>query len=1126
MFDRFNAHCRRAGLFALLLTILSAHGQTAPNLDLIRDNAEYAAKLGDYGDAIEEAQRLLKLTEVKFGPRSVESADAAGFLGRLHQYDAHDQLAEQLYKQQLDILKSLPGSGGIRYPIALLKLGMFYRERSRFKDAEPLLEQALTLAQQQLRDSPDLAYAYNDLGLVEIDLKRYDRAESLLKTALKIRESQAGVDKDLLAISHDNLGNLYIAMGRLPEAEEHLLKALPLFREKLGDSAPDTLICVENLSDLYKRTNRQEKAIDLLSATLTAAKSRKNENQDLVDLLLRRGNLYLDTRRFSEAEADFEQVLADPNVLRSEGDPRLLRALLDLGHLYGEVREYAKGDAVLHRAQTLEERRPDRDPEALSNLYSRRGWFQMQLQNWDASESFLQKALNIDSAGGDARKLTVATTLNNLAEVRIFSGKLEAALPEVRRAIEIEEKDAPQSVDLAESFDILGSALERLGQSEQAEEAYRHSVQLYTSSFGARHPGTVNAQSNLGLLLASLGKSQEALQMANSRAAAFEDGLQNLLASGTEEQALSFVRSQNPFAFFGTLGQPEPLEKALINYKGAVTDAMFERRRAAGFEGTSEQKDAFNRWRTARRQFSEWMMKESAGDDAGQQPKSLSRSRSPSDLKAWQAKRDQLAATLARAQADITRYEASSTQGKMRFAIGVADVQRAIPPGTALIDFVRYSHDLGKAKLEDRYGAVLLTSGGSAQWIPLGRAWDIEQTIAALQRAILGADPVVKLPEALRSVCALVVDPVLSKLPAGTQKLLISPDGELNFVSFGTLLTPRDRFLAEQYSITYVTSARALLNRVEAAPNKQVLLFANPRFRLSPKAPAPVADTMLGNEFRLPVLNQLPFTAQEANSVERIAVRSGWSVTRREDLQATEVALQTAKQPGILHLATHGFYLPRFGADMVPNEQSVRGAGGIRQRPPATGSQPAGEQKAGMSMAEAYERGIITNVQVYEHGNVALDDPMLRSGVALTGAQDTLERWRHGQIRPTGKDGVLNAEEAASLDLQGTWIVTLSSCDSGLGESEPGEGIFGLRRALLQAGAHNVLTTLWPVSDALTPTIMAAFYEQAFATHDAPAALAEVQRRFLVQLRKEKGLDAAVRLAGAFVMTSQAPVQR
>ena len=792
--------------------------------------------------------------------------------------------------------------------------------------------------------------------------------------------------------------------------------------------------------------------------------------------------------------------------------------------MYGEVQEYEKGNAALERAQKLEEGLPGTKPELLSLIYSRRGWFQMQLQNWDASQGFLQKALDVETQAGGSNDLSVAIALNNLASVQASAGKLQEAETGVKRAIAIDEKLAPRSVNLAENYNLLGSVLERLGQPEPAEENYRRTVQMLTRLLGTQHPRTVTAQTNLGLLLMSLGKSEEALELAKLRAAAFESSLLDLLASGTEQQALSFVRSQNPFAFFGTLGQAEPLAEAVVNYKGAVTDAMFDRRNGPAGPVTAERKEALDKWREARRQFTEWTLKESTGGSARPQASSLSESAAPADLQEWQAKRDQLSAELTRAEANLARLSDGFTPGDARFNISVEDIQISIPSDAALLDFVRYSHYLGKVQWEDRYGAIILTSTGPAQWVPLGKAWDIEQATAAYHRVILGSDPVNKLPNVLRAVYGLLVDPLLSKLPAGTKRLLVSPDGELNFVSFGTLLMPKDRFLAQQYSITYLANARTLLNRVKSPLNKQVLIYANPRFRLKPESPTATQGAAVDSSFQFPVLNPLPFTTQEARSLQRIATKSGWRVTLREDLQATEEDLRTASKPGILHLATHGFYLPEKGTEMVPKEETARGPGGIRQRPSVHEAQPKQQQKPRISEVEAYQQGLITSVMRLSYQDVTLNNPMLRSGVAMAGAQDTLESWRTGKVLPTDKDGVLNAEEAATLDLQGTWVVTLSTCDSGKGEAEPGEGIFGLRRGLLQAGAQNLLTTLWPVSDALTPSIMAAFYEQAFATHNAPTALADVQRRFLVQLRKERGLDAAVRLAGAFVITSQGPI--
>ena len=148
-------------------------------------------------------------------------------------------------------------------------------------------------------------------------------------------------------------------------------------------------------------------------------------------------------------------------------------------------------------------------------------------------------------------------------------------------------------------------------------------------------------------------------------------------------------------------------------------------------------------------------------------------------------------------------------------------------------------------------------------------------------------------------------------------------------------------------------------------------------------------------------------------------------------------------------------------------------------------------------------------------------NPMHRSGLALAGAQTTLAAWKRDEVPPVQNDGILTAEEVGTLDLQGTWLVTLSACDTGSGEARAGEGVLGLRRGFLQAGAQNLLMALWPISDEVTVQIMSDFYDDAHQTENAPEALAEVQRRWLVKLRAEKGLVQAVNLAGPFIMSSQ-----
>ena len=122
---------------------------------------------------------------------------------------------------------------------------------------------------------------------------------------------------------------------------------------------------------------------------------------------------------------------------------------------------------------------------------------------------------------------------------------------------------------------------------------------------------------------------------------------------------------------------------------------------------------------------------------------------------------------------------------------------------------------------------------------------------------------------------------------------------------------------------------------------------------------------------------------------------------------------------------------------------------------------------------------------------------------------------------PTENDGIVTAEEVGGLKLEGTQLVVLSACETGSGEARAGEGVMGLRRGFIQAGAKNLLMTLWPISDETTVKIMLDFYDAADKSHNAPQALADVQRDWLVKLRKERGLLAAVNLAGPFIMSSQ-----
>ncbi|MBO0722445.1 MAG: CHAT domain-containing protein, partial [Blastocatellia bacterium] len=120
-------------------------------------------------------------------------------------------------------------------------------------------------------------------------------------------------------------------------------------------------------------------------------------------------------------------------------------------------------------------------------------------------------------------------------------------------------------------------------------------------------------------------------------------------------------------------------------------------------------------------------------------------------------------------------------------------------------------------------------------------------------------------------------------------------------------------------------------------------------------------------------------------------------------------------------------------------------------------------------------------------------DPLLRSGLALAGANEG---------KSGDDDGVLTALEAASLYLSGTKLVVLSACDTGVGEVMRGEGVQGLRRALILAGSESQVISLWPVSDEATKNLMIQYYKVLLQGQGRGEGLRQVQLRMLRYRKK------------------------
>jgi CHAT domain-containing protein len=340
--------------------------------------------------------------------------------------------------------------------------------------------------------------------------------------------------------------------------------------------------------------------------------------------------------------------------------------------------------------------------------------------------------------------------------------------------------------------------------------------------------------------------------------------------------------------------------------------------------------------------------------------------------------------------------------------VTVERVQRAIPAGAVLIEWFRYDPFNPKAKGQEpkwgaaRYVAYVLKREGQPMAVDLGKATSIERTLSDLLVAL--CDPGSTLAGELARELDLQLMQSLRPHLGDARQILLSPDGMLNLLPFGVLADEQGRYLAEHLHLTYLTSGRDLLRTSSTTPSRQAsIVIADPDFGLLDKtAAAPTSENRRSTDRAAGAMkfNPLPGTAAEAQALKIILKLKDKQVLTKG--KATETALKPARGPRLLHIATHGFFLEDQPLDLESQAGQLPGQDRLQA--------PKGE------------------------------NPLLRSGLALAGAN----RLRSGR-----DDGVLTALEVAGLDLAGTELAVLSACETGVGAVQNGEGVYGLRRALV-----------------------------------------------------------------------------
>ncbi|MEM6280188.1 MAG: CHAT domain-containing tetratricopeptide repeat protein [Verrucomicrobiota bacterium] len=794
--------------------------------------------------------------------------------------------------------------------------------------------------------------------------------------------------------------------------------------------------------------------------------------------------LYTTLGRFEEAEQLGREALAIREDSDGEGAASTVPAMNNLAGLLWCIGDMDSAETLFRKA--LEIRTSQLGPEALDTARSlaNLGGLLYYLDEIDEAEKLARGAVPIFEKEAGPEHPDTLEALLFLGEIERALGKPEAALQLYQRVRDgrITAFGNEPHLETAEAERRLGDAKRELGDYSGAVGSYNRSEEIYRNSVRPNHPDLIEGLYGSGL--AALSSNDKALALLKAQECS-EVELSNLAAVlefTDERQRLAYQNLYRSHHLFANLKDAAGVAEFLLKRKGIVIDSLIEEARLMNRAESPEERNAVVELENARARFRTSYL-----------------ATGPIEVSLDEAREE-----LRQSHRRLLEVTGEPGFGSQFLDLTLSRLQESLEEGEVLVDYLIYDSYLGEARFEEHVGAAVVSrdSVDFADCCPLS---EVSELISEAVVFFGQSQPDHGLAETiLRKFHRSLFAPVAPLLDA-PETVFVSPEGPLSFVPFACLLDEDGKFLIEHFDIGYVSAARELLSPPNPVPpNHGAFLIGNPKFDTRGESTEASADRRgLLTTFSSAILNELSYgltplvgAEQEVQYLSELLASLSIPVDAVYGEEATELKVrESAVQPFILHIATHGVYLPA----MIPSPEETRGISGYVPR------EIAGFQ-----------------------------NPLFGSWITLAGSSNTIGAWSEGWVPSPKSDGILMANEAAELNLAGTMVVTMSACDTASGEATSGDGVLGLRRAFRIAGAEHIMSTLWPISDSMTPKIMSDFY-QGLATSLPTSSLNEAQRKWLVAIRDDPkavtlplndgteievgGLYWAINLAGPFLLS-------
>jgi CHAT domain-containing protein len=1001
--------------------------------------------------------------------------------------------AETYLNQLLEIQKELCGETSPEYHLIKIQLANFYLDfTNKIEEAGKIYKESYLGIIEKETDSnhKDRINILNHVAQWYEFTDQYAQADKTLQEARDVANGKFQNTDILFAIELDQIAKLQLKLGQYDKAEANINKALEILDLKSNREFLEWLPATVSLFQTQARLFGIKGLFDEAESNLkrTSDLIRKAEVPlDDQSSAREMSTLYIQLGRYSATDKLLNGLIAEYEKLFGPKALRLIDPLVDKGRILLAKGDYTETEKIAQRANQIAvgiygevSTKTAPTQKLLSDLYYTMGDF-------DKAEKSVLKAIASQEKQFGRNHIEVAKSLSQLALIKFYKGdnkeQVEKIMVEARDIMAAKlGKDNPQYAEVLKNVAVLYISE---GRYDIAFNALTVAEGIWKAKAGKKN--NINTAS-IYTLTGDVYYQQKNYKKAKEFYGRAKD-LYEKFFSTTHPEYVKILSKLGKVAYMEKefKSAKNYIEESLKNYEGFIKQyfpALSEREKAKYWNTIKSDFEFYNTlafsnledFRDLSRKVYDYQLLTKAlllSSSIKIRERIMNSTDEP--LKAqynnWVQKKELLTLALAMGPAqlaeneidpnalhqEVERLEKELSQKSEIFGesfenkrISWEDVKKSLKPNEVAIEMVRYRYFNHTFTDSVIYACLYLKSDFSKpKAIMLKDGHKMETRYFKFYRnAIIG-----KVPDQISY--GIYWQPIVDEI-GQVSTVYLSADGIYNQINLESIAAPDGRYVIDNSNIVLVSNTKDIYLRSvkkRASVNENTAsMFGNPTFYLTASAEAPKN------------IASLPGTEKEVNQLQFMLKQKGWNTSEYVESTATEEKIKDLNSPKIFHIATHGLYKP---STQVSLEKEMEG-----------------------------NEALLT------------ENPLMRTGLLLKGAGDLLDKTDYNYNM---ENGILTAYEAMSLNLDKTDLVVLSACETGLGDLQAGEGVYGLQRAFLVAGAKILIMSMFKVDDDATQKLMLKFYQKWLNTNNL--------RQSFIDAKKELRLEYPEPIYwGAFMM--------